>query len=188
MEQAHCDGLTSAGWPDAAYGGQKKEGRRCPGYVIAILSPTRRRPRHFSHKSSEFTRKLVEGSYGSDVPAFSDKMGHVATLSEFYAPFVDSSPGVGGLGDCQGLFTHSRNRRTVAEEYLVRHFASIHRALEQGQLGNVFWPPGPGNPADGLTKATSDSAPLLNLLNAGSFFPGTSRSLEGVATRAFLGE
>ena len=55
----------------------------------------------------------------------------MALLREFYAPFVDASPGMAGMGDCESL-TRLRNRRTIAEECPARHFLGIQRALDNG--------------------------------------------------------
>ena len=83
-----------------------------------------------------------------------------------------------GFEDPETLFTHSNNRRTVTEIYL---------AIEQGESENAFWPPGPENPAGGLTKSRNDLVPPRTLLGAGPFFPGTLRPLEGWQLVSFPG-
>ena len=55
----------------------------------------------------------------------------MALLREFFAPFVDASPGMAGMEDCESL-THLRNKKTIAEEYPARHFLGIQRALDNG--------------------------------------------------------
>ena len=60
----------------------------------------------------------------------------------------------------------------LSGKYLVRHIPSAQQALEQEELGNAMWPPGPANPAGGLTQVKSDFVPLSSLLKAGSFFRG----------------
>ena len=39
--------------------------------------------------------------------AFSEMMENMALLIEIYAPFVDASQGMAGLGDCGSLFNNS---------------------------------------------------------------------------------
>ena len=67
------------------------------------------------------------------------------------------------------MFTHLRNRKMVAEKYLVRHILSIQQFIEEGDLDNVYWIPGTENPADGLTKIRSEMGPILALLETGRF-------------------
>ena len=53
-------------------------------------------------------------------------------------------------------------------------------ALESGALGNIAWIPGTENPADGLTKISSELGPLLDLLETGKYRPRTLDQLRGV--------
>ena len=69
----------------------------------------------------------------------------------------------------------------IAKKYLVRHFLSIQRALEGGNLENAYWLPGTENPADGLTEVRSDAVRLLRLSGSGGFRLGQLRPLKGVA-------
>ena len=114
--------------------------------------------------------------------AFSEMVDHMSLIREFYAPFVDISPGMVGLEDCESLFNHLRNKKMITEKYLVRHFLSIQQALEDGELENVYWLPGTENPADGMTKVRSEMAPMLQLLETGEFHPGTLRPLHGLGS------
>ena len=68
----------------------------------------------------------------------------------------------------------------IAEKYLVRHFLSIHHALE-GELDNVYWAPSTENPAGGLTKVRSDMALLLRLSELSHPNAGLLQPLKGVA-------
>ena len=68
---------------------------------------------------------LVKSILGGEVYASGEMIDHVALLREFYAPFLDASPGMVGLGDCGILFTPLRNDETIAETFLVRHFSGI---------------------------------------------------------------
>ena len=73
-----------------------------------------------------------------------------------------------GLKDCETLFTHLQNKKLIAGKFPVRHFLATQQAIGLEELGNVYWLPGLGNPADGLTKIKSDLAPRLRLLGSGS--------------------
>ena len=57
--------------------------------------------------------------------------------------------------------------------------------MEGEDLGNVARIPGTENPADGLTKATSDRGPLFQLLETGMYRPGRLEQLRGVS---FIGK
>ena len=104
-------------------------------------------------------------------------------LRELCAPSADSSMGRAGMEDSESLFTHPRNEKSVAAKYLGRQLLGIQLALENGALGDVFWLPGPENPADGVTKVQNDMAPLLRLLQSGSLCPGPLRPLRQVALK-----
>ena len=54
-------------------------------------------------------------------------------------------------------------------------------ALESGALGNIAWIPGTENPADGLTKISSELGPLLGLLKTGNYRPRTLEQLRGLS-------
>ena len=110
-------------------------------------------------------------------------LDHMALLRECYSPFAKIAPSSAGFEDCESLFTHLKNRKMIAEKYLVRHFLSIQQFLEDGELDNVYWLPGLENPADSLTKVRCEMVPILTLLETGKFQPGALRPLRGVASR-----
>ncbi len=85
-----------------------------------------------------------------------------------------------GLEDCESLFTHLKKSKSITEKFLVRHFLSIQRTLEEKELGNVIWIPGKENPAAGLTKLRSEILPLLRLLESGTYNPGMLRPLKRI--------
>ena len=136
-------------------------------------------PCHIIQWTSKFTRKLVKSSLGGEVYAFSEMLDYMAMLREFYGNFSGLRPGLVGLEDCESLFTHLKKSKMVTEKFLARHFLSIQQALEQKELDNVYWIPGKGNPADGLTKLRSEILPLLRLLESGAYNPGILRPLKG---------
>ena len=130
-------------------------------------------------------RKIVKNSLGGEVYALSDMVAQMLSLEDLYGPFECVKPGVAGLEDCGSLFTSLETKNMIAETYLVRHRAIIQQALGEGDLENVYWLPGTGNPAGGLTKVRSDMFPFLRLLESGGFRriqlrPPGGCSLEGV--------
>ena len=86
------------------------------------------------------------------------------------------------MQDCESLFTDLEEQKMVAEKYPVRHFLRIQQVLEQGELDNVYWPPGSENPADGLTKVKGEMIPLHRFPESGAVDPGISRPLNGVSS------
>ena len=80
----------------------------------------------------------------------------------FYQLFVDMSTGMAGLGDCESLFTHLRSAKTVAEKYLICHSLGTQQALGNRGLGNAYWLPGIGNPADGPTFMDAPAGHILS--------------------------
>ena len=113
-----------------------------------------------------------------------DPVDHVALSREFYASFEGLPPGMVGMEVCEGLFTHLRSKKAIAPEYPVRHFSGIEQAVDTGKLGNVYWLPNPGNPADALAKVKSDMEPLLRLPQSGSLCPGALRPFRGLSANA----
>ena len=124
---------------------------------------------------------MVKSSLGRESLAFREIMDHMSTLREFYGRFLDIRPRMVGCEDCESLFTHLKNKKVIAEKFLIRHSLAIQQALELKELDNVYWFPGLGNPADGLTGKKRDLGPLPQLLESGLYNPGTLRLLRGVA-------
>ena len=98
-------------------------------------------------------------------------LDHMPTFREIYGHFFDLAPGMVGLEDYESLFTHRRNKKIVAEKFLVRHLLAIRHTLKLQASDSVYWIPGLGNPADGLTKTRSDMAPLSRPLESGAYNP-----------------
>ena len=96
--------------------------------------------------------------------ACSEMVDHTPMLRQFFAHFAFLSFGLAGLEEFGSVFTHLKNKKTITEMFSVRHFLAIQRALEKQELRNVFWLPGSGNPADGLTRTKNGAAPPLRLL------------------------
>ena len=156
-----------AGWPDAAFGTHGQDGQCRLGYLIGLMSPTLTGPVHFLQWASKFTRKHVKSSLGGEIFALSEMWGHMDMIREFYTASGREKVGSYRLIDCESLLSRLRAGRLGTEKFLARHFRIILGAMEGGDLGNVAWIPGTENPADGLTKATSDRGPLLQLLGTG---------------------
>ena len=180
MGEIRPGSLTLVGWSDAAYGGLSEGGRCRLGYVVGLMSSSLSGPCHILQWTSKITRKLVKSSLGGEVYAFSEMIDHMALIRDFFAPFVGLSPGMVGMEDRESLFSHLRNKKTITEKYLIRHFLSIQQALEEEDLENAYWLPGTENPADGMTKVKSEMLPILGLLESGEFRLGALRPLHGV--------
>ena len=138
-------------------------------------------PCHISQWTPEFTRKMVKSSLGGEVYALSEMVDHALLLKDCYGPFGGINPGAVGLEGCESLSSHLKTKKMITEKYSVRHFLSIQRALEEGDLEKAYWLPGTENPAGGLTRVRSDMVPLLRLLGSGGFRPDQLRTLRGVA-------
>ena len=123
---------------------------------------------------------MAKISLGGEVFALSGMVDHMLLSKDCHGLFEDMTPGVAGLEDCGGLFTHLQTKKMIAEKYPVRHFLRIQQALKEGDLENVCSLPGTENPAGSLTKERGDMVPL-RLLESGAFCPGHLRPLRGLA-------
>ena len=175
--------MTLAGWSDAAEGNQPSIGRCRLGYVAGLMSANLCGPRRIIPWASQSTRKLVESSLGGEVYAFSEMLDHESMLREVYGHSVDVYPGMAGLEDCESPFAHLKKEKMITEKFSARHFSAIQQAIAIQELDNVNWIPGRANPADGLTELHSETRPLLRFMESGTYNPGFSRPLQGVAFR-----
>ena len=98
--EVHCGAISWVGWSDAGAGGRTKWGRRRLGYVIARAASTLRGPSHITQLFPKSTRKLVKSSLGGKVYARCEMLDHGTLSLEFFASFVDFSPGISGREDC----------------------------------------------------------------------------------------
>ena len=64
----------------------------------------------------------------------------------------------------------------------IAPYESSNRKSEDKELDNIYWLPGTGSPADGMTRMKSEMSPMLNLLEFGAFHPGVLRPLLGVSS------
>ena len=112
---------TSARRSDVVYGDQTKGERSRLGHAVGLVSSSPRVPCRRPLWAPMFTRILVKGSLGGEVYAFSEMMGHVALLRDFYAPLAHVSLGMVGLEDCGSPLTHPRNKRAIPGKVLARH-------------------------------------------------------------------
>ena len=111
----------------------------------------------------------------------SSMIDNVALLRTFSAPSADLSLGMIGMENGGNLFTHTRNQKTITRNHLVRNFLGVKPTAGNGQLGNVCWLPGTGNPADGLNKVKSKIALSLRTLQSGPCYSSLLRQLEGAS-------
>ena len=93
------------------------------------------------------------------------------------------SPGMLGLEACERLSTRWKTKKKITEKHVGRHFLSIQQALGRGELGNMCWLPRLQNPAGGLTKVRSDTAPYPRLPESGRPSAGSLRPLGGIQSK-----
>ena len=136
-------------------------------------------PCHILQLARKFNRKPVKSSLGGAGYARSEMADQMSLLRDFYAPLEALGQGMLGLQDCESLCTHPTTKKKITEKHLVRHFLRTQQALGQGELDNVYWLPSTENPAEGLTRVRSDTAPLPKKLESGRLNPGSFRPLEG---------
>lgn len=65
--------------------------------------------------------------------------------------------------DSFSLFDSLTTLNTTSEKRLLVDLSMLRESYEQTKIANVFWIPGPQNPADGLTKKNPYNA-LVNLM------------------------
>ena len=104
-------------------------GKRRLGYVIGLVSPTLRGPRHINQWTSEFARMLVKSSSGGEVYALSEMAGHMSMLQEFYAHFTGLPPGKVGLEDGDSSFARLKHEDIDAAQFSVPRLPAIQQAL-----------------------------------------------------------
>ena len=135
-EKVHERTMTLVGWSGAAFGDQSTTGRCRLRYVIGLAPSALRVPRHIIQWTSKFTLKLVRGSLGGEVCAFSEMVDHTTMLREVYAQFTYLSPGMAGLQDCESFFARLRKKKIISEMFSVRRALAFRRAVETQELGN----------------------------------------------------
>ena len=100
----------------------------------------------------------------------------MALIRGFNEPFEGWAPGMVGLEERGGLFTHMKTAKMIPERYAARRFLGIQLPLGRGELDNINWLPGTGNPAGSLTKVRIDMAPPPRILGPRRFNPGSLRA------------
>ena len=75
---------------------------------------------------------------GGEAHAFSQMVGHMEFLREFFVPFPDVSSGAAGLAGRKSPPPHLLNKRMATEKYLVRHFSSIPDLVQTGANADVL--------------------------------------------------
>ena len=82
-----------------------------------------------------------------------------------------------GSVDCGSLLAHLTTKKTLKENMPAGALLRTQQAMQQGELGEIFRPPGIENPADRLTKVRSDMAPPLRPLESGQPQRNTVRGI-----------
>ena len=108
--------------------------------------------------------------------AFSEMDDHLSLPRELYEPFVDNE-------SRENSFTHLRRRQPITGEYSARHSQGARQALGGNELPKVYCLSDTENPAGGLTKEKSGTAPLLCAPQSGAFRPDALRPLRGASAR-----
>ena len=72
------------GWSDTAFRPHEQDGRRRPGYIIGLTSPTLTGPAHLLQLTSRLIRKQVTRSLGGGIFALSAMWDHKDMVSKFY--------------------------------------------------------------------------------------------------------
>ena len=123
----------------------------------------------------------MKSRLGGEIFAPGEMWDHMEMIREVYTTLGHEKLGSYCLIDCESLLSYLRRGRLGTEKFLTRQFRSILDAAEGGDFGNVARIPGNENPADGLTKATSDRGPLSHLLQTGIHRLGRLEQLRGVS-------
>ena len=176
----HEGTMMLVGWSDAAFGTHAQDGRCRLGYIIGLMASALAGQVHILQWTSKFTRKHVRGFLGCGIFALSEMWGHVGVISEFFLTLGREEIRSYKLIDCESSLPYLRTWCLGAANFLTRHFRSISDALASGGIGNVAWAPGAENSADGLTKVTSETGPLLIPLETGAYRPGRLKQLRDV--------
>lgn len=146
--EIHNGTMSLVGWSDAAFGGQPSLGKCRLGFVTGIMSSTLSGPCYIIQWTPKFPREIAKSILGGEVFAFSEMLGQMSVLREFFGHFLDFFPGMAGLEDFESLFARRRNKEVAAEEFLARHFLALQQAIGLQERGNACWAPGSENPAD----------------------------------------
>ena len=118
-----------------------------------------------------------------EVYALGEMIGHMALMSEYYAPLKDVSPGMIGFEDCESPPAHIRNMGAISEKYPVRQYLGIQQDLNIDELDNGSCLPAVGNSPGGAAAASNDMVPLLITLQSSSRCPGASRPSCGLPSQ-----
>ena len=126
-----------------------------------------------------------KNSLGGEVYAIGEMVDHMSLLQDCYGLVDGLDPGMAGLADSETFVTYLKTKKMLNDKYSARHFLRIQQAFGEGELDNVHWVPGTGNPADGSTKVRSDMAPLstsgIGPLQSWVVKTATKSALEGIS-------
>ena len=62
---------------------------------------------------------MAKSSLGGEVYAFGEMLNHMSMRRDLYVHFIDLTLGMGGMEDCESLFTHLKNKKIATERFLV---------------------------------------------------------------------
>ena len=157
-----CETKTLVGWSGAAFGDQSAEGKCRLGHVVGPMSSTLSGPCHTPQWTSRITRNLAEGILGGEVYAFSDMIGRMPFLREYY-----------------GLAVDLRNPLFPPEERGGRHVGVFGPSLFRYStfvgncgIGPRVLAPGPRELGGWLDQGKKRSCPPSTITRNGCFSPG----------------
>ena len=108
--------------------------------------------------------------------ALSEMDDHLSLPRELYEPFADNE-------NRENSVTHLRRRQPITGEYSARHSQGARQALGGNEHPNIYSLSDAENPAGGLTKEKSGTAPLPCAPQSGDFRPDARRPWRGPSAR-----
>ena len=119
------------------------------GCAIGLLSSFLNGPCNSLRCTSKFSRTLAKSSLHGEVYAFREMIDRASLFSGFWEYFLDAPAAMIGFKDCGSLSAHLKNKETITEQYLARHFLGAQQFLGTSESDTSYWPTGLENPAKG---------------------------------------
>ena len=76
----------------------------------------------------------------------------MALIRDLFEPFAGLFLRTVGLEGRESLSTLLKTEEAITEKYVARRFPGMQQSPGSGESGNIYWFPGMGNLADGLSK------------------------------------